>query len=182
MTWPGLKRSSSTRSRRWSMKSCVSDGKDGNAAQVRVERAAAVVALQLRAKVLVALQDVEHVAQHFQHHAVGLGAHRGRARVISSCTSFRRTCRRAKFSDRACRSGKIHRGVDGNERRSASSLAVVFLRGASRLCSLLKNPWLLPSRLDVSDGAGKKNFRLAFENVKGRRTELPLAANDFSCA
>ena len=82
------------------MKSWRERREDRHAAQVDLERARAVVAFELRAERLVALQDVEHVAQHLQHHAIGLGAHGGRARIESSCRSSRRTGRRTEFGDR----------------------------------------------------------------------------------
>src|ERR1700687_5356595 len=59
-----------------------------HAAQVRVERAGAVVALQLRTEGFVALQDVEYVAQHFEHYTIGPCAYRRRPRVIAHASHF----------------------------------------------------------------------------------------------
>ena len=42
-----------------------------HAAQMIVERALAIVGIQLRLERLVALDDIEHVAQHLEHHAIG---------------------------------------------------------------------------------------------------------------
>ena len=67
------------------------------------ERARAVVALQLRAESFVPLQDVEHVAQHFEHHAVGLRPHRRRARIVVHASHLAEEFAGPKFGDRDCR-------------------------------------------------------------------------------
>ena len=48
--------------------------KYGHAEQVSAESAGAVVAVELFAEGLVLLQNVEHIAQHLEHDAIGLGA------------------------------------------------------------------------------------------------------------
>jgi len=52
-------------------------GEQRHAAQVRIERALAVVAIELLPEGFVALHNVEHVAQHLEHGAIGFGANRG---------------------------------------------------------------------------------------------------------
>ena len=66
-----------------------------NAAQVRFQRALPVCSVQLIAKGLVALHDVEHVAQHLEHRAVGRRAHRGRTRVKAHAGHFAEQIARA---------------------------------------------------------------------------------------
>ena len=57
-------------------------------AEVVFESALAVILLDFSAKRFVALDHVEHVAQHFEHRAVGFGADRGRARVEAHAGHF----------------------------------------------------------------------------------------------
>ena len=66
---------------------------------MRVERAGAIVAFELSAERLVALQDVEHVAQHLEHDAVGLGADRGRARIVAHARHLAEEVAGVEFGD-----------------------------------------------------------------------------------
>ncbi len=83
----------------------------GHAAQMVVERALAIVGVQLRLEGLVALDDVEHVAQHLKHHAIGSRAHRGRARIQAHAGHLAEQVAWNQRSDRMI-VGQIHRSVD----------------------------------------------------------------------
>src|ERR1035438_8419505 len=54
-----------------------------NAAQVRIQRALLIGTVQLFAEILVPLHDVENIAQHLEHCAIGLRTHCRRARVVT---------------------------------------------------------------------------------------------------
>src|SRR4029077_8708069 len=63
-------------------------GKDRYGAEVAIESALAVGAIELRAETLVALHDVENVAQHLEHRAIGLSLNGGRARIQTHARHF----------------------------------------------------------------------------------------------
>ena len=77
------------------MKSLVKDAKTGTLRRCESSARVAVIALQLCAEGFVALQNVEHVAQHFKHHAIGLCPHRRRPRVITHAGHFAEQVARA---------------------------------------------------------------------------------------
>ncbi len=60
----------------------------GHAAQMIFERALLIIRIELGFERLVALDDVQHVAQHFEHHAVGGRPHCRRARVQAHACHF----------------------------------------------------------------------------------------------
>ena len=63
-------------------------GENGDAPQMIAERAFTVGAVESFFERLVPLQNVEHVAIHLVHRAVGQGAHRCRARVKTHAGHF----------------------------------------------------------------------------------------------
>src|ERR1700722_17763014 len=57
-------------------------------AEVAIESAFTVGAIELRAEAFVALHDVEDVAEHLEHRALGLSLNRGRARIQTHARHF----------------------------------------------------------------------------------------------
>ena len=148
---------------------------------MRIERADAIVALQLRAEGLVALQDVEHVAQHFQHHAIGLRPHRGRARVIAHAGHLAEEVAGSQFGDGVV-VGQIDRGINRDERPVGFFAAAVLLARRQHAFEPAEKSAAAALRLDVRNRAGKKDFRFAFQNIKSCGTEISFAADDLAGA
>ena len=100
--------------------------KDGNVSQMRIKRPAPVGLVQLRPEGLALLQDVEHIAQHFQHRAIGFRAHGRGARVIIHAGHLAEQLSGAKFGDRMV-IGQVHRCVNRNRAPVGFVFPAVFL-------------------------------------------------------
>ena len=149
----------------------------GNALQVRIQRALLVGALQLLAEALVALHDVEHVAQHLEHGAVGFRAHSSRPRIVAHAGHLAEELALTELGDRL-----VHRQVDVGINRDGR--APVVLLGAklafvwSEEAPQLGEPSLrVVGGLDVRHGRREIDVDGAVENVEGRRAEFAFATD-----
>ncbi len=154
---------------------------DGNAAQMRVERAGAIVAFELSAERLVALQDVEHVAQHLEHDAVGLGANRGRARVVAHARHLAEEVARVEFRDGVV-VRQVDGGIDGDEGATGFFAALVIFPGGQDAFQATEKSFTRTSGLDVCDRAREVDLGFSFEDVEGGRSEIAFAADNLSGA
>ena len=161
------------------MNSLRERSEDRNAAQMRIERAGAIVAFQLRAERLVALQDVEHVAQHFQHHAIGLRAYGRRARVVTHAGHFAEHFAGIQFGDGFV-VRQIDRSIDGNEWAVGLLRCDGPPRADEQAFQFAEESFAAALASSRARSGWRENLRLAFENVKRSRTELSLAADDLS--
>ena len=155
--------------------------KNRNIAQVRIERAPAIGLVQLRAKGFAFLQDVENVAQHLEHGAIGFRAHRCGARIIIHAGHFAEEFARAELRDGMV-VGQIDGRVDRNRPAVVFFFAAIFLPAARRLVSLLVSFRKIPRaalRFYVGNGAGQLNAGLAFQNIKCGRAEFALRGKRF---
>jgi hypothetical protein len=153
--------------------------------QVGVERPPAVGLVELRAEWLALLQDVEDVAQHLEHRAIGLGAHRCGAWVIIHASHFAEEFTGAKFRDGVV-VGQVHRSIDGNRSAVYFLFAAVFLARGKTARKLAGQPPEKSARAAlrfyVRDRACQLHAGRAFENVKRGRAELAFPANDFAAS
>ena len=142
-----------------------------------VEGASAVICVQLRAHRFVALDDVEHVAQHFIHHAVRRRTYGGGARIQTHASHLAEQIARAQFGSRVCQV-QVHRGIDADH--SFLIHAIVRMLWGARQDAGQPAEKSLRSALcfDVRHGRGEEHLRFAFGNVEGRGAILALAAND----
>ena len=97
-----------------------------DAAQMIFQRAFAVVGVQLRFECFVALDDVEHVAQHLEHDAIGCGADRGGARIQAHARHFAEQIAGVERRDGIV-VGQIHGSVDGNGAARSFFFAALLL-------------------------------------------------------
>ena len=126
ITWPGAKRMQFDAVAQMVDEILPEAAKDGDVAQMRIERAAPVGFVELRAERLALLQDVENVAQHLEHHAIGFGAHGRGPRVIIHAGHFAEQFARPEFGDGMV-VGEVDRGVDRNRAPVRFVFAAVFL-------------------------------------------------------
>ena len=148
---------------------------------MRIERAAPVGFVKLRPERLTLLQDVENVAQHLEHHAIGFRAHGRGARIIIHARHFTEQLARPKFGDRMVVS-QVDRGVDRNRAAVRFVLAAVFLARRQPARELARQPREKAARaalrLHVRDGSGERDASLTFQNIKRGRAEFAFAAHD----
>src|SRR4029077_10369538 len=123
-------------------------GKNWDAAQMRVERPSAIIPLQLTPESLVALQDVEHVPQHFQHDAIALGSHSGRPRIVAHARHLTEQIARAQLRDGMV-IGKINRRVDRDVRPVGLFTAAMLHSRCEHALQLAEEAF------DVALGAGQ---------------------------
>src|SRR5271156_5202055 len=144
-----------------------------------IKSALPVRLIQLRAESLVALHDVQHVAQHFKSRAGGFRAHRRRARVQAHAGHFAEQIAGPQHCDGIV-VAQVHRRINMNPvlRCFFFTRVVLALRQLAG-----KFPQKFAHRafgFYVRDGAGDGNFRLAFQHIKCRRSVFALAANHFA--
>ena len=144
-----------------------------------VQSALAVVGVQLRLQRLVALDDVQHVAQHFEHHAVGGGAHSGRARIQIHAGHFAKQIAWAE-----CRDGivvrQIDRGIDGNAGARSFFFATLLAASSQAAGQPAQKSARAALRLHVRHGRREKHLGLAFENVERSGSVFAFAADDLA--
>ncbi len=150
-----------------------------NRAQMGIERALAVRLIQLRAESLVALHDVQHVAQHFQHRAIGFRAHRRRARIQAHAGHFAEQVAGTQLGDRIVVI-QVHRRIDVNPVLRGFFFALVVLALRQLAGKFAQKFAHCAFGFHVRDGAGDRNLGLAFQNVKRRGSVFAFAANHFA--
>ncbi len=131
-------------------------GEHRDAAQMVVERALAIVGVELRLERLVALHDVEDVAQHLEHHAIGGSAHRGRARIQAHAGHFAEQIAGAERRPRDCRTADPPEHRWECVRRSPSSSRRSCWRPSEAAGQLAEEAGGAASGLDVGDGRREK--------------------------
>src|SRR5450755_4109365 len=150
-----------------------------NAAQLVFQGALLVVRIQLRFEGLVALDDIQHVAQHFQHHAIRGRAYSCRARIQAHAGHFAEQIARPQRSHRII-VRQIYRSIN----RDSAPLAFLFpplLRTAGQAAGeFAEEAGRTALSLDVRHRGRKVNLRVAFHNVKRGGTVLALAAHDLA--
>ena len=154
-----------------------------HAPEMCLERALAVVGLELRPERLVLLQDVEDVPQHLQDDDLGLRADGGRPRMKAHARHLAEELPCAQLGERPV-VWKIDRRVDRDEPADALFGARV-LDAARELAADAADPSGRPAArpvllLHVRDGAADVGLDHARENVKGGRPEVPFATDDLA--
>src|SRR5579871_3662613 len=142
-------------------------GEHGNVTQLRRQGALAVILVHPGAEGFVALQDIQNVAQHLQHHAIGLGAHGCRAWILVHTSHFAEQVARFQLGDRIA-VGQVYGSIDGNVSLSACFMAWLLRLVDKRRLELAQEPVLAAFGGDVAHRTGKKHFRLATEDVVSR--------------
>ena len=144
-------------------------------------RAAPVGFVELRPERLALLQDVENVAQHLKHHAIGFRAHGRGPRVIIHAGHFAEEFARPEFGDGMV-VRQVDRCVDRNRAPVRFVFAAVFLARGEAARELARQPREKAARaalrLHVRHGSGERDAGLAFQNIKRGRTEFAFAAHD----
>lgn len=176
----------------------VERGEETDAAEMVVQRALAIFLVHLRLErralegrhldlgaalgggidLARAHEHVEDDAQHFHHHAVLAGAHRGRARLEGAAGHLAEQLAHLELRDGAG-DGQIDRGVDGNE----GAGVIVALLGEVGDQEAFHPRHETAERglgFDVGDFVGDENIDLARDDVEGRRAERTLLADDLA--
>jgi len=78
----------------------ASVAKDRHVAQVGIKRTHAIGLVPVERGRVCSSADVEDIAQHFDHRAIGFGAHRCRARIVIHAGHFAEEFARTKLGDR----------------------------------------------------------------------------------
>ncbi len=115
---------------------------------MRVESAGAVATFQLGSKGFVPLQNIEHVPQHFKHHAVGARTNRRRARVVAHAGHLTEQVARPQFGDGIV-VRQVDRRIDRNKRPVAFLVALVLLPRTEYALQLLEKAFAIALRSDV---------------------------------
>src|SRR5208282_1266193 len=146
-----------------------------------VQGAAAIRLVELSAEILVALHHVEHVSQHFEHGAIGLGPDGGRTRVQAHARHFTEQIAGTELSHGVV-VVQVHGSIDRNPaligflfpmilfalREPAGEFADEFLQAALRL--------YVRHRRRNGDSRG------TLKHVKSSRSIFAFAANDLASA
>ena len=154
---------------------------DRDAAEMRVEGAGPIVAFELSAERLVALQDVEHVAQHLEHDAVGFGANRGRARIVAHARHLAEEVAGIQLGDGIV-VGQVNGSIDRDEGTRGFFTTLVVFPGSQDAFEAAEEAAARAGRLDMSDGAREVDLGFSFEDVEGGRSEIAFAADNLSGA
>src|ERR1700690_2143823 len=141
--------------------------KNGHAAQGAIEGSLAVRLVKRRAKILVALHDVEHVAQHFEHRAIRLGADSGGTRIQTHARHFAEEVSGAQLSNRIF-VGEIHRRVNVDVALIRVFFAFIGFARGELTGELAEKSTRAALGFDVRDGSGNRNSRFPFDDVKSR--------------
>ena len=158
----------------------VERGEDRDAEQMGAQCAGAVVAVELLAEGLVLLHHVEHVAQHLEHDAVGLGADRRRARIEAHAGHFAEEIAGAEFGDGIV-VGQVDRGVDGDEGAIAGfAFALFFFLREQLAGDAGDEAGLLLGIADMGARRGDIDVGFAVDDVESGRAVLAFAHDDLA--
>ena len=152
-----------------------------NVLEVVFQRTPPIILIQTPLDVLVALHDVEHVAQHFVHGAIRRGADRSRARVETHAGHLAEQIAWAELGYRI-----VVRKIDGCVNRNRATiyftLAAILFAAEQAAAQTLEESMRAPLRVNVGDGRREINLGSAFQNVECRGAVLAFAADDIAGA
>src|SRR2546430_3029047 len=155
-------------------------GEERHAAEVRVERAAAVGLLELGTERLGAQQYLQRRAQHLEDHTVLSGAHGCGPRIEVEAGHLAEELARVELRHGSV-AAQVDRRVDRDERRRPDHFQVF---AADEPALHLEEEAGQPARIvpHARERCRDRNLTAPFDDVERRRAEVTLAADDLAGA
>ena len=141
-----------------------------------IESALAIRLIERGAEILVALHDVQHVAEHFEHRAIRLGADGGRTGIKAHAGHFAEEIAGAEFGDWIV-VREIDWRIDVNESLICVFLALVFPARDQLARQFAEEASRAALRFHMRDGRRNGYSRFPLDNVESRRAVFAFAAN-----